>query len=82
MPLTRVWRGRPRGLSELPAEIRESPRYDPEGGDWLDRADLSVDGFWIRILLETGRVDYWTRHPETGLWTPTDDRPAWEKFLG
>ena len=67
--LARRWKGRPRGLSELPVEIRTSPLYENPGQDyWLDRADQSLDGAWYRLRFEGGMVHYWYASAVDGAW--------------
>lgn len=88
MALIRNWRGRPRGLQELPPEVRNADRYskDPDAGTPVNvvlvEALLSVDGGWLRITAEGGQspVDYW-RQDEFGAWVlcDNDTRPPFEK---
>lgn len=63
MALARRWKGRPRGLAELPAEIRTHPAYAEDA--WLDRADQSTDGSWYRLRFDDGTVHYWFLNPVT-----------------
>ncbi len=74
MALNRLWRGRPRGLRELPVEVVNAIRYstDPKGlpigvpGDWwLDEANLSLNGLFLRLTFDgsPGVIDYWRKAP-------------------
>ncbi len=69
MALQRLWRGRPRGLRELPTEVVQAIRYggpDPDGkvdAWWLNEANLSINGWFLRLTFDDkpGVVDYWTK---------------------
>lgn len=64
--MKRLWRGRPRGLSELPGTIREAGVYN--GSDfYLDKATLSQDGKYYRLLFEGGAVHFWG-YTDSGNW--------------
>lgn len=79
MALARRWKGRPRGLSELPVEIRNAPQYEVLGQDyWLDRADQSIDGNWYRLRFEGGLVHYWFLSAVNGQWTMTGQAPQFK----
>jgi hypothetical protein len=63
MSLFRNWRGRPRGLSDLPPEIRNHVVYDVADSA-VDEIRLSVDGNAWRILFEDGAVHEWRLAPD------------------
>lgn len=71
--LKRFWKGRPRGLSELPTVVRMA-EYPADF--WLREALLSVDGLWIRLCADNGTVRYWSRASlehewaDNGVWGP------------
>lgn len=64
--LTRLWRGRPRGLNELPPEVKMAQRYGGPAPDytndwWLGEANLSTNGKFLRLTFDDkpGVIDYW-----------------------
>jgi hypothetical protein len=84
MALIRHWRGRPRGLRELPREVRDAERYTGKNW-WVDIIHLSVDGQWLRLKFEDGLTDYWRYATQGGgtdafsHWVYTTELPPWEK---
>lgn len=60
MAMKRLWKGRPRGLSELPTAISGATKYQ-DGDVFLDRAQQSSNGQWFKLTFENGRVDFWER---------------------
>jgi hypothetical protein len=82
MAIRRFWRGRPRGLRELPPEVVNDPCY-ADKDYWLDKALLSVDGNWIKLVFDRRSGDrrrdvhYWFKYAE-GMWSTrvTGEAPA------
>jgi hypothetical protein len=86
MALMRHWKGRPRGLRELPAEVREAPLYtgsSPECGapkDWyVDRIRESLDGRYYKLEFDPPDHEephYWRFYE--GTWVRSGP-PPWEQ---
>ncbi len=62
MALIRVWRGRPRGLRELPPAVRNHETFQ-DCDVYLDRADLSVNGQYLRLRFDSTAEDAPTLSP-------------------
>jgi hypothetical protein len=79
MSLFRNWRGRPRGLSDLPAEIRDADCYTHEQRP-VREIHLSVDGAWWKIKFEDGTLDFWQGGMDsddgTTTWHRTEEAPV------
>jgi hypothetical protein len=78
MALTRHWKGRPRGLRELPPEVREAPPY--AGRDWyVDRIRESLDGRYFKLEFDPPDHEephYWRFYE--GTWVRSGP-PPWEQ---
>lgn len=63
--LKRFWKGRPRGLSELPAEVKGHNLYATGTARvYLREALLSCDREWYWLTMECGQVDFFRRMPD------------------
>lgn len=74
MPVVRHWRGRPRGMNELPDQVKHAPEY--AGKDWSVREILlSLDGQWMRLTFDNGVVDFWRLNGVDGAWIMSQAEP-------
>ena len=79
--MRRMWKGRPRGLAELPVEIKNAECY--QGADWwLDEANQSINDRCYRLRFEDGVIHFWYLSATTFQWIRSETPPSVEQLTG